>query len=251
MIRVIIAEDEPLARDRIARMLKTDAQIEIVSECTNGLDTLKAIQNHPPDLLFLDVQMPEMDGFEVLDALEENKIPHVVFVTAYEQYALRAFEFHALDYLLKPFNEARLLQSLQRAQMEIEKNRTGDIQKKILNLLDEVRSRPTQLKRLLLKDGQRAWFLKVEDIDWIEAEAKYVRLHEGKRSHLLRQSMIQLEARLDPVMFVRIHRSTIVNIDRIREIQALTSGDSKIFLRDGTSLVLSRTYRKNLRDLAD
>ena len=221
MISVIIAEDQPLARDRIVRMLKADAQIEIVSKCTNGIETLKAIQNHLPDLVFLDVQMPEMDGFEVLDALEENKIPHVVFVTAYEQYALRAFEFHALDYLLKPFNEARLLQSLKRAQMEIEKNRTDYVQKKILNLLNEVRSRPRQLKRILLKDGQRAWFLKVEDIDWIEAEAKYVRLHEGKRSHLLRESMIQLEARLDPVLFVRIHRSTIVNIDRIREIQTL------------------------------
>lgn len=251
MIRVIVAEDEPLARDRIVRMLKAEAGIEIVAECTNGLDTLKAIQNHQPDLLFLDVQMPEMDGFEVLDALEENEIPHVVFVTAYEQYALRAFEIHALDYLLKPFNQVRLLQSLKRAQIEIEKNRAGDVQKKILNLLNELRFGSKQLRRILLKDGQRAWFLKVEDIDWIEAEAKYVRLHAGKRSHLLRQTMIQLEARLDPILFVRIHRSTIVNIDRIREIQTLHSGDSRILLLDGTSLVLGRTYRKNVRDLAD
>ena len=249
MIRVVVAEDEPLARSRIVRMLKSDPQIQIVAECGAGLDTLEAIHKNRPDLIFLDIQMPEMNGFEVLEALEEREIPHVIFVTAFEQYALRAFEVYALDYLLKPFNESRLLKALTRAKNELERSREGEIQQKLLTLLEEFRNRPKQITRLLIKEDSRAWFLKVQEIDWIEAEAKYVRIRSGKKAYLVRKSLVQLQSDLDPSMFVRIHRSTIVNLDRIREIQTLSNGETKILLVDGTQLTVSRSYRKNLRTM--
>lgn len=246
MIQVIVAEDEPLARSRIVRMLKTDPDIEIIAECKNGPETLKALKDQPSDLLFLDVQMPEMNGFEVLGELNESQLPRVIFVTAYEQYALQAFEMYALDYLLKPFHEERLRKSLQRAKLEIEENRTQDMNCRVLALLDEVRSRSKIISRVLLKEGDRAWFLKVDEIDWIEAETKYVRIHTGKQSYLQRQSLSEMESCLDPAMFTRIHRSAIVNVDHIREIRNLPGGESRVILRDGTSLAISRTYRKNL-----
>ena len=249
MIRVIVAEDEPLARSRIVRMLKSDAQIQIVAECVAGLDTLEAIRKHRPDLIFLDVQMPELNGFEVLEALEEHEIPHVIFVTAFEQYALRAFELYALDYLLKPFNEPRLLKALSRAKNQMERRKEGDIHQKLLTLLEEFRNRPKQTTRILIKEDSRAWFLKVEEIDWIEAEAKYARLRCGKKAYLIRRSLVQLQSSLDPSMFVRVHRSAIVNVDRIHDIQTLPNGETKIRLLDGTQLTVSRSYRKNLRTL--
>jgi two-component system, LytTR family, response regulator len=249
MIRVIVAEDEPLARSRIVRMLKSDSQIQIVAECVAGLDTLEAIRKNRPDLIFLDVQMPELNGFEVLEALEEHEIPHVIFVTAFEQYALRAFEIYALDYLLKPFNESRLLKALTRAKNELERRKEGEIHQKLVTLLEEFRKRPKQITRILIKENSRAWFLKVQEIDWIEAEAKYVRIRSGKKAHLVRKSLVQLQSDLDPKMFVRIHRSTIVNLDRIREIQTLSNGEAKVRLMDGTQLTVSRSCRKNLKSL--
>ncbi|MCI0415629.1 LytTR family DNA-binding domain-containing protein [bacterium] len=250
MIRVIVAEDEPLARSRIVRMLTADPEICIVAECTSGLSTLEAIRKKKPDLIFLDVQMPEMSGFEVLEALEDYEIPHVIFVTAFEKYALRAFELYALDYLLKPFNEARLLKALTRARKEMEKTKEGQIHQKLATLLEEFRARPKQINRVLIKEESRAWFLKVEEIDWIQAEAKYIRIRSGKRAYLVRRSLIQMEADLDPTLFIRVHRSVIVNLDRIHEIQTLSSGETKIKMQDGTCWTVSRSYRKNLRTIS-
>jgi two-component system LytT family response regulator len=247
MIRVIVAEDEPLARTRIARMLKSDPEVDLVAECSAGLDTVNAVRKCRPDLIFLDVQMPELNGFQILESLEEAEIPHVIFVTAFEQYALRAFELYALDYLLKPFNEARLVKALNRAKLQVEKTNQNEMQKRLIHLLEDYRSEPGKLNRILIKEDSRAWFLKVEDIDWIETETKHVRIQTGTKSYLQRRSLQQLERDLSPDKFVRIHRSMIVNLDRIQEIQTLPSGEMRVKLIDGTFLPVSRSYRKNLR----
>jgi two-component system LytT family response regulator len=247
-IRALIVDDEPLARQRISRMLRTAAEIELIGECTNGEQAVEAVLEQSPDLMFLDVQMPEMDGFEVLKALGNEKIPYVIFVTAYDQYALRAFEVFALDYLLKPFNEKRLQKAVQRAKEQIEKERTSHLATGISDLLRELRSKAKYLDRLLLKEEGRARLVKTQQIDWIEADGKYIRLHIGKESHLMRESLTQLESRLDPQHFLRIHRSTIVNLNRIKEVQVWFYGEYRILLHDGTALMLSRTYRKKFHE---
>ncbi len=249
MIRVIVVEDEPLARSRLVRLLQTQAQIEVVGECATGAAAVKVIQKLSPDLVFLDVQMPEMDGFEVLKALDPATLPHVIFVTAYEQYALRAFEVYALDYLLKPFHEARLVKALQRAGKTMEEPQE-QTQRRLISLLEELRVKSKYLTRVLLKEKGTARLLNVRDIDWIEADSKYVIFHAGKETHLYRESLARMEELLDPDLFVRTHRSAIVNLDRVLEIRTLQTGDGQIRLKDGAVLPLSRSYRKKIKDLA-
>ncbi|HEX8476025.1 MAG TPA: LytTR family DNA-binding domain-containing protein [Pyrinomonadaceae bacterium] len=247
-IRVMVVDDEPLAREKIREMARDDAEIEIVAECANGDDALAAIRKESPDLLLLDVQMPETNGFAVLEALDPHDIPLVIFVTAYDHYAVRAFEVHAFDYLLKPFDRERLGAALQRAKEQIRRERNGTLDHRILALLEEIKGEPTKyLERLVVKTGGRVFFLETEEVDWIEAEGNYVSIHTQAKSHLLRDTISGLEARLDPRKFVRIHRSTIVNIKRIQELQPWTHGDYYVILRNGTRLTASRNYRENLQ----
>jgi two-component system LytT family response regulator len=246
-IRVLLVDDEPLAREMIREMLKDDEEVEIVGECVNGSEAVEKIQQDWPDLIFLDVQMPEISGFEVLEALPQDRMPHVIFVTAYDQYAVRAFEVHALDYLLKPFDRERFEASWQRAKAQILKDKNGSLDSRILALLEELKAGSKYLERLVIKSGGRVYFLEVDDIDWIEAEGNYVSVHTGKKSHLLRETISSLEAQFDPKKFLRIHRSSIVRIDRIKELQPWFHGEYRVILQDGTQLTLSRNYRENLQ----
>jgi two-component system LytT family response regulator len=248
-IRALIVDDEPLARRRLRKLLARDADVESVGDCANGYEAIAAINERVPHLVFLDVQMPELDGFDVLAQLEAERIPLVIFVTAYDQYALRAFEVSAVDYLLKPFDRKRFEKALQRAKARLMTERGDELNQRTLALLEEIKARSSHLERLLVKAGGRAFFLKTEEINWIEAEGKYVRLHVGRESYLLREAMGTLEARLDPQRFLRIHRSSIVNIDCIRELQSWFHNEYRVILCDGTQLILSRSCRKKLGDL--
>jgi two-component system LytT family response regulator len=248
-IRVLIVDDEPLARKRIKRMLSGDPEVEVIGDCASGQQALAMIREGVPDLVFLDIQMPEMDGFSVLEALAPERLPLIIFVTAYDQYALRAFEFYALDYLLKPFDRERFEKAMRRARERIPKEKGDELNQRTIALLEEIKARSEYLGRLVIKSGGRVFFIKTEEIDWIEAEGKYVRLHVGRESHLLREAIGSLEAQLDPARFLRIHRSTIVNIDRIQELQPWFHNEYRVILRDGTELMLSRGCRKKLGEI--
>jgi len=246
-IRTLIVDDEPLARDRIRALLESEPDFEVVAECASGADAVSAIMDLQPDLVFLDVQMPELSGFEVIEAVLPARLPIVIFVTAHDQYALKAFEVHALDYLLKPFDRERFRKALKRARLQLLlREESGELNKKLLAILESVNAERKYLERLVIKSSGRVIFLKVEEIDWIEAAGNYVRLHSGKDSHLLRETMGGLESRLAPERFVRIHRSTIVNIERIRELRPLFHGDYEVILSDNTELTLSRAFREKL-----
>ena len=253
-IRTIIVDDEPLARRNLRVLLEKDPQIEIVEECRNGREAVKAINSLTPDLIFLDIQMPELDGFDVLARVGPEQIQAIIFVTAFDQYALKAFEVHALDYLLKPFDDERFAYALRRAKSQIEAREINRISKRLLALLEERESQRSEnptgdkgyLTRLMIKASGRVVLLKVGEIDFIEADGNYAKLHVGRKSHLLREKMHDLEGRLDPAQFVRIHRSVIVNLDRIKELHPHFNGDYIVILEDGRQLRLSRTRRENL-----
>ena len=248
-IRVLIVDDEPLARKRLRELLSGDSEIVIVGECVNGAETLSATRELAPDLIFLDVQMPGIDGLAVSEELSEKGSPLVVFVTAYEQYAVRAFDVQAVDYLLKPFDRARFTQALCRAKDRLREKNRDDVNQRILGLLSEIKDRPQYLDRLVIKNNDRVFVLKTDDIDWIEAEGNYVRIHFGKQSSLMRETLTSLAAQLDPRKFPRIHRSRLVNIDRIQELQPWSHRDWRIILRGGAELRLSRNYRDQLHQL--
>ena len=245
VIRTLIVDDEPLARRKIREFLKGDPEINVVGECGNGLEAVAALRACGPDLVFLDVQMPDMDGFAVLDALRRERLPFVIFVTAYDKYAVRAFEVRALDYLLKPFHRERFGRATERAKTQI-RAQAGELTSQIRELLEELRGQPKYLDRVIIKSGGAVFFLKTKEIDWISAEENYVRLHCGKTSYLLRERISNLEQQLDPARFRRIHRSTIVNIDRIQKLHPHAHGDYQVMLYDGTELMLSRGYRERL-----
>ncbi len=243
-IRVLIVDDEALARERIRTLLVGDAEIEIADECSSGEVAVKAIRRHRPDLLFLDVQMPRLDGFGVLEQIGTAKLPTTIFVTAFEQYAIRAFDAMALDYLLKPFTRERFRKALHRAKAQVRQERAGSFRRQLHGLLDNL-SRP-YLRRLVIKTHGRVAFLKVEEIHWIEAQGNYACLHTGGESHLLRRSLKKLSEQLDPAAFLRIHRSTIVNIDQIKDLQPLFHGEYAVTLKDGTCLTSSRGLKERL-----
>ena len=252
-LKVAIIDDEPLARERLRTLLRGHREIDIVSECANASQALAAMTSEPLDLVFLDVQMPEMNGFDVLAvaeaqlASEQKRLPAVVFVTAYDRYALRAFEVHAMDYLLKPFDSERFERTLARLRTEITGRRAGELNRKLEALLASRQGKPQYLERLLVKSRGRVVFINADELDWIEAAGNYVSLHTGEKTHLLRDTMQRLESRLDPARFVRIHRSTIVQLDRIRELALSTKGDYQLTLKDGTQLSLSRTHLRKLQ----
>jgi two-component system LytT family response regulator len=248
-IRTMIVDDEPLARRGIRAQLKEEKDIEIVSECRNGSEAVAAIEKQSPDLVFLDVQMPELDGFGVLDAVGVEHMPAVIFVTAYDRYALRAFEVHALDYLLKPFDDERFGKAVQRARRQIERKSIDDLSSRLQGLLDDLQSARKYVERLVVKSPGRIFFLSVAEIDCIEAADNYVRLHAGRESHLLRETMSSLEKKLDPAQFLRVHRSRIVNLRKIKELQPLFRGEYDITLRDGTRVESGRGYRERIQKL--
>lgn len=251
-IRTLIVDDEPLARRNLRVLLEKDPQIEIVDECRNGHEAVKAINTHSPALIFLDIQMPEMDGFDVLAHVGPEQIQAIIFVTAFDQYALKAFEVHALDYLLKPFDDERFTRALERAKSQIAAREIDQLSERLLALLEDRKSerkgdeQPKFLTRLMIKTSNRMMLLKVEDIDFIEADGNYAKLHAGRKTHLLREKMNDLEGRLDPAKFVRIHRSVIVNLDRIKEMHPHFNGDYIVVLDDGRQLRLSRSRREQL-----
>jgi len=247
-IKAIIVDDEPPARLNLRALLKAVPDIDLVKECGNGREAVACIRAIEPDLVFLDVQMPEMDGFEVLEQLSGQPLPVIIFVTAYDQYALKAFEVSALDYLLKPFDDARFHKALTQARRQIEQQDASDLGRKLMALMGsrEIRadaSPSRYLTRLMVKTAGRVIFIRTEEIDWIEAYDNYVRLHVGGKSHLLRQTMNELEAALNPEQFARIHRSTIVNLDRVKELHPHFN-EHLVILRDGTELKLSRTRKE-------
>ena len=249
-IRVLIVDDEPPARARVRRHLAADPEFEVVGEAGSGTEAVEAVARLEPDVVFLDVQMPGLDGFGVVTALDAGgTLPHVVFVTAHDEYAVRAFEVHAIDYLLKPFREQRFTQALERVKERL-RGRGDDVASRLRDLLAGIGSRPDYLERILVRDGERSVLLDVTRIDWIEAERNHVRLHVGEASHLVRGTITALEGRLDPARFLRIHRSRIVNVERIREIHPWSHGDQLIVLRDGTELIMSRRYRDRLARLS-
>jgi two-component system, LytTR family, response regulator len=250
-VRVLIADDEPPARAKVRRFLSADPEVEVVGEAGSGPEAVEAIQRLRPDLVFLDIQMPGADGFGVLAALEAGTLPHVVFVTAYDEYALRAFEVHAVDYLLKPFDADRFRTALDRAKERVRaRPPADDLEGRIRRALAEARTPPAYLDRVLVRTGSRAVFLRTDEIDWLEAEENYVRLHAGRESYLVRGTLAGLEERLDPAKFIRVHRSHIVNLASIRELHPWSHGDWMIVLRDGRELMLSRRYRDRLPELA-
>lgn len=247
-LRTVIVDDEPLARERLASLLSAEQDIEVVAQCRDGEEAVAALEQHTPDLVFLDVQMPGLNGFEVLEAVGPEKMPLVVFVTAYDQHALRAFQVRALDYLLKPFDRDRFKDALQRARAHIQRDETGDLGRRLLALVKDLRRDQPETDRLVVKSGGRLFFLRTDEIDWVEAAGNYVRLHVGSASHLLRETMNAIEGRLDPEKFFRIHRSRIVNMERIQEMQPWLNGEYAVLLRTGTRLTLSRGYREKLQE---
>ena len=259
-IRALIVDDEVLARRRIRNLLRGRVDFAVVGECANGHEALSAIRRHAPDLVFLDVQMPDLDGFGVLEELTADQLPVIIFVTAYDQYAVRAFEFHALDYLLKPFDDERFEKTLGWARAQLEQQRFRQLSERMFALLEDHQGKPKSgagktsaapmpLSRLIVKSAGRVFFIRAEEIDWIEAESYYARLHVGGKSHLLRETLTNLESQLDQNRFLRIHRSTIVNLERVRELQTQSHGEFTVVLNDGTRLKLSRGYRDRLTTL--
>ena len=245
-IRALIADDESLARKFIRQMLKDDHDVEIVGECGNGREAVAMIRKQNPDLVFLDVQMPEMDGFAVLESIGTERLPEIIFATAYEQYAIRAFELHALDYLLKPFDQARFKDAIKHAKERFRSEHRNEGQTQISALLESIKNKPQYLDRLMIKAAGRITFLSIDEINWIEADDKYVHLHTGKIAPMVRQTLSAMETQLDPKKFRRVHRSAIVNVGRIKELQPLFSGEHSILLEDGTKLTLSRNYKDKL-----
>jgi two-component system, LytTR family, response regulator len=245
----MIVDDEPLARRRIGNLLAEAEDVEIVAECANGREAITAIEASPPDLLFLDIQMPELDGFDVLQAIGLSTVPVVIFVTAYDQFALRAFEAHALDYLLKPFDDERFEAALERARERIRLQQEDDLDSRLRALLEDVSGGGGYLQRVVVPKGHRSVFIRTEEIDWIEADRNYIRLHVGERAYLLRENLGSIESALDPAKFCRIHRSTIVNIERIQAVESLFRGEYLLVLHDGTELTSGRSYRGNVHHL--
>ena len=247
-IRVLVVDDEPLAREKIRTMVRDDPEIEIIGECVNGREAIAAVAAEMPDLLLLDVQMPEVDGFAVLHALKGARMPLVIFVTAFDHYAVHAFEVHALDYLLKPFDRERFQAAINRAKTHLQRERNGNLDQRILALLKQIEAESKYLERLVVKTAGRVFFLPTDEIDWIEAEGNYVSVHTSKKAYLIRETISSLESQLDPKKFIRIHRSTIVNLSRIQELQSWSHGEYRVILYDGTELTLSRNYRENLQN---
>jgi two-component system LytT family response regulator len=246
-IRTIIVDDEPWARAKIASLLSTEPDFEVVRSCASGTEAIEAILTVEPHLVFLDVQMPGVDGFGVIDMIGAEAMPLTIFATAHDTHALRAFDSQALDYLLKPFDEARFHRSLERARKELRSGAgTGP---KLQSLLEAVQPPRHYLQRVVVKSRGRVLFLKACDIDWLEGSGNYVTLHVNQETYLLRETLTALEKKLDPTQFIRLHRSAIVNVDRIKELAPWCGGEQAVFLLDGTQLTIGRAFRDRITAL--
>jgi two-component system, LytTR family, response regulator len=268
-IRALVVDDESLAREALLVMLGGDPEIEVIAECRNGKEAVTAIREQSPEVVFLDIQMPEMDGFQVVEEVGAMQMPVTIFVTAYDKHALRAFEAHALDYLLKPFDHDRFNTALQRAKTFVRQQKLSEISEGLFAMLQDLKLKtaepPTEvdskkpertaqkepIDRVVIKAGGRIYFLKVEEIDWVEGAGDYLSLHSGNQTHLIRETMGSFHAKLNPQKFLRIHRSTLVNIERIKDIRPLFKGEYLITLTTGIRLKASRGYRHELQLLLD
>lgn len=257
-IRTVVVEDEPLARERLVSLLADEPGVEVVATCADGRSAVATIATAEPDLVLLDIQLPELDGLSLARTLAGERAPAVVFITAHDQYALPAFEIHALDYLLKPFSETRFREALAHVRRHLESKRATALGQQILEMMPGVGFAgvpampvPRRPQRLAVKGSGRVYFVKTDDIDYCEAAGNYACLHTGGRTHLIRETMNSLESRLDPDVFVRIHRSVIVNVERIQELQSSFNGETVVKLRDGTRLTMSRGYRDVLQSRLD
>jgi two-component system, LytTR family, response regulator len=250
VLRALVVDDEPLARARMRTLLGDHPEVIIVGECGNGADAIVAIEEHTPDLVFLDIQMPELDGFGVIEAVGPERMPLVIFVTAYDEYAVQAFEVHALDYLLKPVERERFAAALERARVRLAAPRgtdSGGARQQLQMLLDSFGSRQRRDVRLAIKVDGRLIFLRTADIDWIEAIDNHAKIHLGAETHVVRDTLTRLENRLPKSRFLRIHRSIIVNTERVRELQPWFQGDYVVILHDGTRHTSGRSYRQRLQ----
>ncbi len=247
--RTLIVDDEELARERLRQLLGNQPEIELVGECADGLEAVAAIKEHSPDLVFLDIQMPELDGFAVLEAVNVEPMPVIVFVTAYDKFALRAFEVHAVDYLLKPFDRERFESALRRALEQVRHREDATRSEAQAAVLTEMQAPAKPLERVAIKSGGRIVVVKTADIAWIESAHNYVEIHDDKQAHLLRESISSIETRLPSDKFVRISRSVIVNVDRVKELELLFHGEYTVTLQNGQRLTLSRRYRHKLPQL--
>lgn len=248
-LKVLIVDDEPIAREGVRVQLQKSPDVTIVGEAGTGLEAVAAIRELLPDIVFLDVQMPGMNGFEVLESLGIANLPAVVLVTAYDKYALQAFEVNAVDYLLKPFDAERFARAFDRARRELESKKVAVLNQRLQTLLETVLPSKKFLERLVVKSSGRIFFLSVAEIDWIEAADNYARLHVGRESHLIRETLSSLEGRLNPDMFLRVRHSAIVNTTHIKELHPLFKGEYEILLQSGAKLSTSRRYRNKLASL--
>jgi two-component system LytT family response regulator len=242
-IRTLIVDDEPLARKRIKRFLVEETDISVIGECGSGNEAIETIQRTPPDLIFLDIQMPEINGFEVLQAIPAECMPAIIFVTAYNQHALKAFEVHALDYLLKPFTQDRFKSAVDRARTQLAKNSEPKQNPGLVALVEKLRASQSYLNRFMIKSSNRVVFVKAIDVDWIGSAANYALLHVGDKTHIVRETMHALESKLSPKIFQRISRSAIVNLERVKELQPMGKGQYVIILNNGSRLTMSRGIR--------
>ncbi|MBL0313571.1 MAG: response regulator transcription factor [Holophagaceae bacterium] len=249
-IRAVVADDEAFARQRILQLLQHEPDFQVVSECSHGGEAVEAIRKLKPDVVFLDIQMPELDGFGVVEAIGPEKMPLTIFATAFDQHAIQAFEVSALDYLLKPIDPDRMVKALDRVRSMLRGGHPNGLRLQLDSLLAVVNQSDTYLTRILVKHEEHHVIVKAGDIQWIEAEDNYVRLHVEGTSHLLRMSMATILSKLDPRQFRRIHRSSIVNLDQIHEVHPWFSGDHVVIMKDGTRLTMSRTYRDQFKELA-
>ena len=247
-IRALIVDDEPLAREWVRSAVAEDPELEVLGECGDGFEAAEAIRRLKPDLVFLDVQMPGLDGFGVLEALSPAEIPAVVFVTAFDQYAVRAFEAQAVDYLMKPFSKERVGEAVRRVRELVKGRSIEDFRESIGRIVEKIRRDRSFPEWVLLKADGKNVFVKVRDIDWIESSRNNVRIHVGQAIYLLHETTSAIAQRLDPKKFLRIHRSAIVNIERIKELHPWFNGDYAVILRDGTQLTLSSSYRDRLKE---
>jgi len=254
-IRALVVDDEPLGRRGIRGLLQSATDIEIVGEAGNGQDAIAAVEKQKPNLIFLDVQMPLLDGFSVIEKIGLANLPEVVFVTAFDKHAIRAFEINALDYLLKPIDPERLEKCLERVRERMKNSEDGKLDDKLSALLQSLESaktnseQPAFLERVVVKDAGRIFFVGIEEIVWISSEGNYVELHTKGKSHLVRETMDGLENKLNPRDFLRLRRSTIVRIEQIKELHPLFNGEFAVILKDGTKLTSSRRYRQNLNSI--
>jgi two-component system LytT family response regulator len=251
-LRIAIVDDEELARAGIRARLLRSPDVEIVAECGNGREAVAALRRHAPHIVFLDVQMPGKSGFDVIEEVGWGALPHVIFVTAHDRYAIQAFDVNALDYLLKPIDDERFDVALQRAREAVARDRDSNLEQRLASVVADLRSenhRARESDRIVVRSAGRVVFVKTSEIDWVEAAGDYVTLHVGKKSWLLRETIAEMEKKLEAKGFTRIHRSTIVNTERIGEMHPLDNGEYRLVLRDGTELKLSRSHRYHLQGL--